>query len=228
VRKADRGPADVGLALDADGDRLRLVDERGAEHDPECTLPLIALARGARSVVRSSDTSRMVDHVVGARGGWVRATGPGELHVLGALLDVGADLAGEGNGGVVVPEMALARDGLAAAVSVLELLALTGRPLSALLAELPRLERRRSIVPCPDPALAARLMAETAGRIGTEIDDPDAGVFVERAGGVWGLVRASATEPVIRVTVEAPSIRDADALHARLRATVLDSQASLA
>ena len=68
----------------------------------------------------------------------------GELHLVEALVAYRAGLAGEGNGGVVVPEVGIARDGLAAAAVVLELVARAGRPLARIADELPRLARVRS------------------------------------------------------------------------------------
>jgi phosphomannomutase len=188
--------ADLGLELDADADRLTLIGE-----DSEATLPLVALARPPRTLVRSTDTSRMVDLLLGG-GAEVRAVSPGELHLVEALQAAGSSagplLAGEGNGGVVVPEVGLARDGLAAGARILELLARSGRPLRKHLDGLPRLVRRRSTVPI---------------RSATP-------VTVEREGGLWGLVRPSATEPVVRITVEGPDAAQVDALHEELRAAV--------
>jgi phosphomannomutase len=208
------GPADLGLRLDPDADRLQLVDEHGADLDPEATLALVAIARGARSVVKGADTSTIVDELVA---GPVHVVSPGELHLAEAVLETGAELAGEGNGGVMLPAVGLARDGLAAAAAVLELVARTGRPLSALAGELPRRAMRRSTVPVTSPERVARALAALGGE---PPSDPFAGVRVERPGGVWGLVRQAATEPVLRITVEAPDPAAADHLHDELWATI--------
>jgi phosphomannomutase len=150
--------------------------------------------------------------------GPVHVTTPGELHLARALLDTGADLAGEGNGGVIVPAVGLARDGLAAAAAILELLARSGRPLSALVAELPRRSVRRSTVPAgTEEEVCAALKAVADG---PPPPDPFAGVRVERDDGSWGLVRLSATEPVLRITAEAADPAAVRALHDELRAIV--------
>jgi phosphomannomutase len=211
------GPgADVGLLLDPDGDRLELADERGDPVDPEAVLPLVALARDARTVVKGADTSRMVDDVLAARGGSVRVVTPGELHLLEGIAETNADLAGEGNGGVVVPSIGMARDALAAAVAVLELRAASGAPLSRLVSELPRSSRRRSTLPCGGEDAANRALEALAARLGLPAPtDPEMGIRVERDG-AWGLVRRSATEPVLRVTTEADAPEAAEALHAEL------------
>jgi phosphomannomutase len=191
------------LELDADGDRM-------SAGDPEWTLPLAVLARGPRLVVRGADTSRMVDSLVPA----VTTVPPGELHLVEGLEADGTRpaLAGEGNGGLVLPELLLARDGLATAALLIELTARTGQTIEEHAARLPALSRRRSeleLGPEPESALAAatRIPDAAAGAAGVEI---------ERGDGLWGLVRRSATEPVLRVTVEGPEDAAVQALHAEV------------
>lgn len=220
---------DVRLELDPDGDRLQLVDETGARLDLECTLALAVVAREPRVVVKGADTSRAVDDLVAIRGGTVHVVPPGELHLVEGLAARGGDLAGEGNGGVVVPEVGLARDGLAAAAVILELMARTGRPLSALAGELPRYEQRRSTLACATEEEARETLARLAAAgdpgavgghpgavAGDPPPDPHVGVRIER-GDAWGLVRQSATEPVLRITVEACDAATAERLHDELR-----------
>lgn len=209
--EAGNGAADVGLRLDADADRLELVDERGSLLDTEAVLPLVAIARGARRIVKGGDTSRIVD-LLGAE---VRTVPPGELHLVTELTEWGGHLAGEGNGGVVVPEVGMSRDGLAAAAAILELLARTGKPISRLAGELPRLYRRRSTVACASPAAASEALAPLG-----DAGDPHVGVRLERPGGAWALARLSATEPVLRLTVEAAAPELADALHDELHSAL--------
>jgi phosphomannomutase len=218
-------PPDVTLRLDADGDRLQLVDEHGTPLDAELTLPLVLLALDARSIVKGADTSRLVDAVAASRGGSVRVVPAGEIHLVEALLG-GGDLAGEGNGGAIVPSVGLARDGLAAAAAILALLARRGVRVSTLAAELPRLARRRSTAHCPDPARARTALQHLARHLGIEAADPHTGVQVEVDDGQWGLVRLSATEPVLRVMAEAPTQAEADSLHSKLRSALLAGEHS--
>jgi phosphomannomutase len=223
---APGSPPDLVLRLDADGDRLALVDEGGTLLDADVTLALCVEALDAKAVVKGADTSRMVDELAAARGGKVRVVPPGEVHLLEALIGGGGDLAGEGNGGVVVPAVGLARDALAAAGSILSLLARSGMPLSALATRLPRYARRRSTVAYSDPDAPASALAALAQRIGVEVpENLDGGIHIE-GDSAWGLVRPSATEPVLRVTAEARTDREADALHATLREGLLDGALS--
>jgi phosphomannomutase len=207
-RPADARP-DAVLCLDADGDRLTLADESGRDLDPEDTVLLVARARRRGPVVAGADTSRALEAVVD---GAVHRVAPGELHLLKGLEVHGARLAGEGNGGVIVPEAALARDGLAAAAVILESLAAGGRPLSELAAELPRFARVRSTIACT-PEEAAGSLSGLAERWGLDpVRELEEGLLVEREG-AWALVRRSATEAVLRVTAEGPDERTAAALH---------------
>ena len=209
---ASERPA-VGLRLDPDGDRLELDDERGTPLDSELTLALTLVATGARTIVKGADTSRAIDVMAARREAVVHVVAPGEVHLFDALAHWNGDLAGEGNGGVIVPAVGPGRDGLAAGAAILGLLARSGRPLSELAGEVPVLARRRSTLSCADRE-AARTVLE---RLGMPRDQPWRGLEVEDDA-AWGLVRLSATEPVVRITTEAPTQSAADALHAKLDA----------
>lgn len=218
----DRAP-DVQLRLDADADRLTLADEQARDLDAECTLALTLLARDARRVVKGADTSRLVDDVAEAQGARVWTVSPGELHLHEQLRRAGGDLAGEGNGGVIVPAVGPGRDGLAAAAAILQLLARRATTLSSLAAELPSYQRRRSTLPCPHPDRSADQLARLCLRLGRPHADAHTGIRLASEDDAWGLLRLSATEPVWRVTVEARTQPAADALHDELRAMLLEA-----
>lgn len=133
-----RAGCHVGFAADPDGDRLVLVDERGNPVSEEHTVVLCARERvrhrrGAVvvNVVTTHALEDALPHVP------VHRTPVGEMHVVNGVLATDAVLGGEGSGGIIVPDVHLARDGLAAAALVLNLLAHESRPLSALVAEIP-------------------------------------------------------------------------------------------
>ena len=215
---------DLNLVMDADADRLSLADESGRPFDPELTFALTALYASPRRIVKGADTSRMIDELAGAWGASVHTVEPGELHLLQGVRDHAGDLAGEGNGGVVVPNVMMARDGVAAAVLVLALLAREREPLSALAARLPRLARRRSTVPCPSADDASLILEALARSTGHRTPRPEEGLSLEAHGSGWALIRHSATEPVLRITVETRDEEQAEALHAALRAKVLEAR----
>ncbi len=214
------GRADVGLLLDADGDRLQLVSEAGETLEPELVLPLVAFARKPQRVVKGADTSSSVDAVVARWRGVVHVVPPGELHLVEEVVSTDAQLAGEGNGGVMIPAVGVARDALAAAASILELVARTRRPLSELAAAIPTYAVRRSVVACTGDDEASALLTSAAARLGVSAAEPRVGLRVGGGNGSWGLVRQSGTEPVLRVTAEASSDAEADALHGELLAAL--------
>lgn len=187
---------DLHLALDSDADRLAI-----AGAPPDAVLLLAAAARRPEVLVRGADATRAVEALAGR----TVVVAPGELHLVEAMVANGAALAGEGNGGVVRADVAAGRDGLGAAALVLELLARRRRPLAEVLADLPAVHVRRATRTLP--GAHERAAALPGGR-----DLGDARGVEFDHGGAWVLVRASATEPVVRVTTEAGTDAEAASL----------------
>ena len=205
------GHADLGLVLDADGERLSLVDETGRALSEELTLPLAvgaALARRPGTIVTNVSTTGLVERVAARFGGTVVRTPVGQAFVSEAILEHRAVLGGEGNGGVAVPEVHATHDSAAATGLLLEHLALSGRPLSALVAELPTLVVRKLALPVPPRLLFSALQEfrESVGEVaGASVDLTD-GVKIAWPDG-WVHVRASNTQSLLRVIAEAESAR---------------------
>jgi phosphomannomutase len=205
---------DLGLAQDLDGDRLALVTEEGLAPGEESTLVLAVdhlLRRappGDRVVVKNVATTRAVDDVAARHGAALVRTPVGEVNLSRALLrELRAGrtaFGGEGNGGVIYPPVSLGRDALVGAALVLERLAVSGAPLSALLAALPRYHGRKlrfALAPgTPLDALLARIEAAFPGGEPSRVD----GLELAFPGGSWFVARASNTEPILRVVAESP------------------------
>jgi phosphomannomutase len=201
------GKADLGLVLDADGERLSLVDEKGQPLSEELTLPLAAeaaLARRTGPVVTNVSTTGLVEKVAARHGAKVIRTPVGQAFISEAILEHGAVLGGEGNGAVAVPEVQATHDSAAAIGLLLEHLARCGRPLSALVAGLPTLVVRKLAVPVPPSRLFSALQEfrDALGEVeGATVDHTD-GVKVLWPDG-WVHVRASNTQSLVRVIAEA-------------------------
>lgn len=211
-----RAGAAIGFAQDTDADRLALLDETGAYIGEEYTLALAARAllefdpsaKGGRLAANLS-TSRMIDDVSAKFGGGeVLRTPVGEANVVEAMLANACPIGGEGNGGVIWPAVTMIRDSLGAMALVLALMARTGQAISALVREVPSyvIEKRKTPV---REGLAARACDAIAAQFeGGKIDTQD-GVRVDFDGGgedpAWLHVRASNTEPIIRLIAEARS-----------------------
>lgn len=197
--------ADYGVALDPDADRAAFVDAAGTPLGEEYTVALgtrVALAAEPGPVVTNLSTSRILDAVCDTFGVSLHRTPVGEAHVVGRMREVGAVAGGEGNGGMILPAAHFGRDGLVAVALVSQAMAASGRSLRALAGELPiyamiksKLERSTE----PWERTADRLRA-TFGSFRLDAAD---GLRFDR-GDEWVHVRASGTEPVVRVIAESP------------------------
>jgi phosphomannomutase/phosphoglucomutase len=220
--------ADLGIAHDGDADRAVFVDAAG--HYLPGELLLATLARDAVRrhrggvVVTPVSSSQSVEDVVRPIGGEVVYTRVGSPTVTREMKARQAVFGGEENGGLIFPELQLARDGAMSAAALLNLLATEGRTLAEAVADLPRYVLRKEKVACPAPHLEAvfrelvPVLSEGAERVVT-LD----GIKAYRPGG-WVLVRRSGTEPLIRVFTEARDAEGAERLSsqalARVRAVI--------
>jgi phosphomannomutase len=224
--------ADVGFAQDPDADRLALVDEYGRYIGEEYTLALATESllmrrhEGTKArrhegvVVTNLSTSRMIDDIAARHGARVIRTPVGEANVVEAMKASGAVFGGEGNGGVVWPRVSYIRDSLSAMGLVIGLMAATGKRLSQLVADIPAysIVKRKLDLPAKDAAARAiEAIARAFSRGGGE----GAGGRIDRQDGVrvdfdsrraWLHVRASNTEPIMRLIAEAPTEAEATAL----------------
>ena len=227
-RAVPRVRAAAGFVQDADADRLALVDERGRALGEELTLALAAdyvLGRKTGSVVCNLSTTRALDDVAAAHGAAVLRSKIGEINVVEKLLaaEPPAVIAGEGNGGVILPEIHPCRDSFAGIGLILEAMAVTGKTLSGLRARVPRYVMIRDRIE-GSAERAYRLIGllrksyEGQGRVslldGLKVDFEDH----------WIHVRPSNTEPIIRVIAEARRAATAQAALRRLKARIADLQ----
>jgi len=211
----------VGFAQDPDADRLAIVDGHGEYIGEEFTLALCAKsvlgsmkpenARG-QTLVANLSTSRMLEDVAEAFGARVLRSPVGEANVVRMMREHGAVIAGEGNGGVIWPEVVSIRDSISSIALVLSLMAATGRSVSQLVAEIPSyaIVKRKTAI---REGLAERALAAARTLIeGAEVDSQD-GVrldFPVEGGKAWLHVRESNTEPILRLIAEAPTQTQAE------------------
>ncbi|WP_165075063.1 phosphoglucosamine mutase [Paludisphaera rhizosphaerae] len=209
----------VGFAQDPDADRLALIDEKGRYIGEELTLALAALRRLEQQpgpVVLNLSTSMTTEALARDRGCPVHRTPVGEIHVVGGMLEHGAVLGGEGNGGVIDPRVGLVRDSFVGMAVTLDLLASgpASKPLSDWVDELPRFAMVKDQYPLPSgmgPADVAGLWDQIAAQHSTAQADRRDGLRLSW-GDRWVHVRASNTEPIVRVIAEAPQAPDAHAM----------------
>ncbi len=196
---------DGGFAFDPDGDRLSAVDETGTPLGEEATLALAAqfvLPGRLGDVVVNLSTSRLIEDICARFDCPVVRTKVGEVWVVREIINRGAVLGGEGNGGVILPEVNLTRDGLVACACIIGLMSVTSKTLSRLRQELPEYHIVKKAVPIVNFA-ADEVICRLRREMGEElIVDSTEGVRV--AGVDWWLhIRPSNTEPIIRIVAEA-------------------------
>lgn len=198
--------AHVGFAQDPDADRLALVDESGRAIGEELTITLVAdhvLARKPGVVVVNLSTTRAVDDVAAARGSTCQRSAVGEANVVDRMLERRAVLGGEGNGGVIVPEVVYVRDSFGGMALVLDALAATGESIADKVARLPQYVMVKQTIQLPADSLRRALErlpghfpdATPNHRDGLRLDWPDR----------WLHIRPSNTEPIARIIAEAGS-----------------------
>jgi len=197
--------ADLGLAHDADVDRLAIVTEEGEAVGEECTLALavrhVLELGGAGPVVTNLSTSSMAEQIASRHGVEIHRTPVGEIHVAEKLRERGGSIGGEGNGGVILAALHYTRDAPLAAALVLSLMARSRAKISELIATLPRRPMIKRAFP-----LDAAVPVDLADRLSNVLP----GATLDTADGVrlttdsaWVHVRASNTEPILRVIAEA-------------------------
>jgi phosphomannomutase len=209
--------ADVGFAQDMDGDRLAIVDETGHPIGEELTLVLAAeevLLRTPGPVVANLATTDAVEAMAARHGCPVFRTRVGEANVAEGMRHHGAAVGGEGNGGVIWPAVNFARDSLVAMALVLHRLAATGRSVSALAAAYDRFRVVKLQRHCPAEQARSILARAREAWSGRPLDLTD-GVKARLEDG-WFILRASNTEPIVRVIAESATEEGARALAERV------------
>ncbi|MBA1341151.1 MAG: Phosphoglucomutase/phosphomannomutase [ANME-2 cluster archaeon] len=206
--------ADLGVAHDGDADRVAFVDEKGEFLDEEDLLAIMAghVLEGKKGrVVTPVSSSLKVLDVTESMGCELLWTAVGSIDVARKMIEAGAVFGGEGNGGLIFPEFQYCRDGAMTAAKMLEILA-SGRKLSELKQGIPEYYNTKKKIHVKDPKQVVEMLLtqDLPGDVGGV---GDAGsvedVKVDRTDGIklwypdgWILIRASGTEPLVRVYAE--------------------------
>ncbi len=199
--------ADIGLAFDGDADRCFVIDERGDPVSPSAVTALVAVRELARhpgsTVIHNLITSRAVPEIVAEHGGTPVRTRVGHSFIKAEMARTNAVFGGEHSAHYYFRDFWRADTGMLAALHVLAALGEQEQPLSGLAAAYERYVASGEINSVVDDQAAATVAvrAAHAGRTGVEIDELD-GLTVSTAGW-WFNLRASNTEPLLRLNVEA-------------------------
>ncbi len=206
--------ADVGFVVDPDVDRLAIVMEDGEMFIEENTLVSIAdyvLGVTPGSTVSNLSSSRGLRDVTRAHGCEYSAAAVGEVNVVTKMKETGAIIGGEGNGGIIYPELHYGRDALVGVALFLTLMAKSGKKVSEIKAGLPQYEiAKNKIELTPEIDVDAILEAVKEKFSSEEVNDID-GVKIDFASS-WVHLRKSNTEPIIRIYSEASTMEEANEL----------------
>ena len=200
------GHANIGFAHDADGERLGIVTELGQSLSEESTFALatrLRLEQTAGTVVTNISTTGAIERIAAKYGVRVVRTQVGQCYISEAVIEENAVLGGEGSGGVTVPEVHETHDSAAAVGLILEGLARSGESLSDIIGQLPKLSMLKHNVSV-DPNRLYSVLQNFRRAMEQEQKPCDLtdGIKVDLPQG-WIHVRASGTESIIRIIVEA-------------------------
>jgi phosphoglucosamine mutase len=220
--------ADVGVALDGDGDRVILVDAKGERIDGDQLLYIMSTARRLAGnlgggVVGTQMSNLGLEHALTAQGIAFRRAAVGDRYVLSALVEEGWRLGGESSGHIICLDKSTTGDGIIAALEVLAVMTAGGKPLSELKSAMAMYPQVMVNVPVPNgQAGNGRMDIQSAGCVRDAIQAAEA----ELAGRGRVLLRPSGTEPVVRVMVEGESAEQVERITRYLADAVRSAAAS--
>ena len=216
--------AAFGVAHDGDADRAVFIDENGSfvEENQEFALIAQHICRNAKgTIVTPVSTSQMVEMVADKEGCTVQYTPIGSIYVartMRELIGSGKQVVfgGEGNGGLIFPKHQFCRDGGMTAATMVSLLVMTGQSLSSLVGQLPPRHMIKDKISTPH---GSRIIEQLNKRYAKESIDRTDGLKIKRHN-TWALIRASGTEPLIRIMVDADGSTTGSALFDEIKKSV--------
>lgn len=206
--------ADLGIAVDPDVDRLCFVSDDGSLFGEEYTLVAVAdyiLSKQKGNTVSNLSSTRALKDVTEKHGGEYFASAVGEVNVVKMMKEVNAVIGGEGNGGVIDPQLHYGRDALIGIALFLTHLAQTGLSTSALRKTYPDYFMSKQKIDLPKGTDVKALLEKVKTQYAAQPVNTVDGVKIEFDKS-WVHLRSSNTEPIIRVYSEASTVEQADAL----------------
>lgn len=206
---------DLGVVVDPDVDRLALVDENGNFFGEEYTLVAVAdyilSVSGAGNTVSNLSSSRALRDITEKHGGKYSAAAVGEVNVVAEMKRTNAVIGGEGNGGVIYPELHYGRDALVGVAIILTMMAKSKQTLSSIRETLPTYFMSKQRVEVPEGTNTIEVLNNFAEVMKEHHPITIDGVKIDFEKS-WVHVRRSNTEPIIRVYTEAPTQKESDDL----------------
>ena len=210
--------SDIGFVTDPDADRLAIVDENGVLFGEEYTQAVafdFMLKRNPGAIATNLSSSRVTDDIAAKYDQTCYRSAVGEINVVKEMQRTGAVIGGEGNGGVINPDLHYGRDALAGVAMVLQHLADEKKPASKIRSEMPDYVITKSKFPIGDMDADA-LLDSVADQYKDEKTNTIDGVKIDFTDG-WVHLRKSNTEPIIRIYAEARSLDKANELASAIK-----------
>ncbi len=214
--------ANLGIAVDPDVDRLCFVDENGAMFGEEYTLVTVAdyiLQHNPGNTVSNLSSTRALRDVTELNGGVYNASAVGEVNVVTKMKETDAVIGGEGNGGIIYPELHYGRDALVGIALFLTHLAKTGKTVSALRASYPAYYISKNKITLTEEMDIDGLLKKMELKYQHQPYSTIDGLKIE-FDKQWVHLRKSNTEPVIRIYAEAESLENAGKLAEKIIADI--------
>ena len=218
--------ADVGFVVDPDVDRLAIVMENGEMFVEEYTLVAIAdyvLGKTPGPAVSNLSSSRALSDIAARHRCPYVASAVGEVNVTSLMRHIRAVIGGEGNGGVIYPELHYGRDALVGVALFLTLLAKSGKKVSELKKDYPQYAIAKTKVQLTDKTDVDAILEAVKEKYADEKLTTIDGVKIDFPHS-WVHLRKSNTEPILRIYSEAPTMEEARELGKNVKELVLSLQ----
>ena len=219
--------ADLGIVVDPDVDRLAFIDEQGRMFGEEYTLVAVTdyvlnqpiSSRFKNAAVSNLSSSRALRDLTLEYKANYQASAVGEVNVVNKMKDVRAVIGGEGNGGVIYPELHYGRDSLVGIALFLSYLAVSSQTVSQLRQKYPNYIMIKHKIDLPNQAAVSALLEKLAAIYVDEQLDQQNGLKINWSD-AWAHIRSSNTEPIMRLYIEAPSQARADSILKEILANI--------
>ncbi len=198
---------DLAFAVDPDSDRLAIIDDQGKAIGEEKTLVLAAkyvLTKNRGPLVTNLSTTQLMDDIAAKYNVELHRTKVGEANVVNKMKEINAVVGGEGNGGVVLPEVNMTRDALVGIMLIVNLISSEGKRISEICEALPNYVMFKKKIVVKDWKKQRKLIVAQVQKheafLGGRVDETDGLKFLGQR--TWLHIRSSQTEPIVRVIAE--------------------------
>lgn len=213
--------SDIGFAQDPDADRLVVINEKGELISEEFTMTLgmkNVLSRTPGPVVMAISGSRVNIDIASEYGQKVFTTKQGEANVIAKILEINAPIGGEGGGGLIYPKINYSRDSLVGMGLILDLLAQENKKISEIITTFPKYYMKKDKFPISEDVNS--IFEKLRNKFNDAKVDESDGLRFDWEDASWFGIRASNTEPIVRITGEAKTKERVEEIFEEVRLTL--------